>query len=94
MTGYSGLEFAFVARTCASPGAWSAPAAIMAVSMANGLPSERESREARDAAINTAARKERLRRDGARSLGENLEQADALIRAAFELAAGMPQSRR
>jgi hypothetical protein len=62
--------------------------------MANGPTSKHESRESRDAAINAAARKERLRRDGARSLGENLEQADALIRAAFELAAGMPQSRQ
>jgi hypothetical protein len=43
---------------------------------------------ARDAQINEAARRERLRIDGARSLGENLEQADALIRVAFELANG------
>ena len=41
-----------------------------------------------DAEINHAAREEMLRRDGARSLGANLEQADALIRAAFELANG------
>ena len=42
----------------------------------------------RDAQINAAARSEVVRVDGARSLGENLEQADALIRAAFELAGG------
>jgi hypothetical protein len=41
-----------------------------------------------DAETNSAARAEMLRLDGARSLGENLEQADALIRAAFELARG------
>ena len=45
-------------------------------------------RRRQDAEINQAARDEMLRRDGARSLGENLEQADALIRAAFELAHG------
>jgi hypothetical protein len=66
----------------------------MTVPMTNKPSSKRESREYRDAAINRAARAERLRRDGARSLGENLEQADALIRAAFELAAGMSPSRR
>jgi hypothetical protein len=45
-------------------------------------------RHRRDAAVNQAARSEMLRLDAARSLGENLEQADALIRAAFELANG------
>jgi hypothetical protein len=45
-------------------------------------------RRRRDSEINAAARAERLRADGARSLGENLEQADALIRVAFELAGG------
>jgi hypothetical protein len=45
-----------------------------------------------DAATNSAARAETLRRDGARSLGENLEQADALIRAAFELAGGFSRA--
>jgi hypothetical protein len=45
-------------------------------------------RRRRDADLNTAARAEMLRLDGERSLGENLEQADALIRAAFELANG------
>ena len=45
-------------------------------------------RRRQDAEINHAARDEMLRLDGARSLGENLEQADALIRAAFELAHG------
>jgi hypothetical protein len=38
-----------------------------------------------DARRNEAARLETLRRDGRRELGENLEQAAALIRAAFEL---------
>ena len=33
----------------------------------------------REAQINEAARAEMLRADGARTLGENLEQADALI---------------
>jgi hypothetical protein len=45
-------------------------------------------RVARDTQVNEAARAEVLRADGARTLGENLEQADALIRAAFELARG------
>jgi len=45
-------------------------------------------RHRRDSEIHAAARAETLRADGARSLGENLEQADALIRAAFELAGG------
>jgi len=45
-------------------------------------------RRRRDYEINAAARAETLRIDGARSLGENLEQADALIRVAFELARG------
>ena len=43
-------------------------------------------RRAADESANAAARAEMLRLDGQRSLGENLEQADALIRAAFELA--------
>lgn len=38
-----------------------------------------------DARINEAARRETLRRDGQRELGENLEQAAALISVAFEL---------
>ena len=42
-----------------------------------------------DAARNEAARVEMLRMDASRSLGENLEQADALIKAAFELAEGL-----
>jgi hypothetical protein len=51
---------------------------------------ERSSEEVeRDAAINEAARGERLRADGQRSLGENLERAAALIRAASELARGL-----
>lgn len=45
-------------------------------------------RLAQDARANDAARAEMLRADGARTLGENLEQANALIRAAFELAGG------
>jgi len=45
-------------------------------------------RHRRDSEIHAAARAETLRADGARSLGENLEQADALIRVAFELARG------
>lgn len=45
-----------------------------------------------DAAANAAARNETLRLDGARSLGENLEQADALIRTAFELAGGFERA--
>jgi hypothetical protein len=51
-------------------------------------------RRRRDADINAAARAEMLRLDGARSLGENLEQADALIRAAFELANGFSAASR
>jgi hypothetical protein len=47
-------------------------------------------RRARDQAANAAARAQILRADGARTLGENLEQAAALIRAAFELARGLP----
>ncbi|MHB8694141.1 MAG: hypothetical protein ACYDHH_23115 [Solirubrobacteraceae bacterium] len=43
----------------------------------------------RDAQINEAARRQRLREDAARSLGENLEQAAGLIRVAFELAHGL-----
>lgn len=46
-------------------------------------------RRAREDAADAAARAATLRADGARSLGENLEQADALVRAAFELAAGL-----
>jgi len=38
-----------------------------------------------DARVNEAARRETLRRDGQRALGENLEQAAALISVAFEL---------
>jgi len=46
-------------------------------------------RHRRDLEINAATRAETLRIDGARSLGENLEQADALIRVAVELARGV-----
>jgi hypothetical protein len=44
-----------------------------------------EAMRERDARVNEAARREILRRDGQRSLGENLERADALIKAAYEL---------
>jgi hypothetical protein len=37
-----------------------------------------------DVARHEAARREVLRIDAARSIGENIEQADALIKAAFE----------
>jgi hypothetical protein len=43
---------------------------------------------------NEAARREMMRIDGARSLGENLEQANALIKAAFELARAFAQADR
>jgi hypothetical protein len=43
----------------------------------------------RDAAVDAAARAELLRIDGMRDLGTNLEQADALIRAAFVVAAAL-----
>lgn len=55
---------------------------------------ETDDRLVREAAADRAARSETMRRDGARGLGENLEQADVLIRAAFELAAGMPRADR
>jgi hypothetical protein len=44
---------------------------------------ERDS--ARDAEENEAARRKMLRGDGRRDLGENLEEAAALIKASFEL---------
>ena len=44
-----------------------------------------EDRVEQDARLNEAARRQRLRADGVRSLGDNLEQADALVKAAFEL---------
>jgi hypothetical protein len=47
-----------------------------------------------DAAAHESARIETLRHDASRSLGENLEQADALIRAAFELAEGLSAAHR
>jgi hypothetical protein len=50
-------------------------------------------RLAREAQLDDAARAEVLRADGARTLGENLEQADALIRAAYELARGLERAR-
>jgi hypothetical protein len=48
-------------------------------------------RQKDDAAHNERARHEILRADGARSLGENLEQADTLIKAAFALAKGFTE---
>ena len=51
-------------------------------------------RAARDAEINEAARREILRRDGKRELGENLEQAAALIRVSFELRDSFADARR
>jgi hypothetical protein len=51
-------------------------------------------RRQQDAAHNEAARVETLRTDARRSLGENLEQADALIKAAFELAEGLSSAQR
>jgi hypothetical protein len=53
-----------------------------------------DQRRRRDTEVHASARAEVLRLDGARSLGENLEQADALIRAAFELANGFSAARR
>jgi hypothetical protein len=47
-----------------------------------------------DAALNEAARVEMLRMDASRSLGENLEQDDALIKAAFALAEGLSAKQR
>jgi len=44
-----------------------------------------EDRVEHDARVNELARRQRLRADGARSLGDNLEQADALVKATFEL---------
>jgi hypothetical protein len=51
-------------------------------------------RGSQDADANEAARIEMLRIDAARSLGENLEQADALIKTAFELADGFAAAQR
>jgi hypothetical protein len=53
-----------------------------------------DDRRRMDAAANESARTEMLQQDASRSLGENLEQADALIRAAFELAEGLSVTRR
>jgi hypothetical protein len=50
---------------------------------------QREHDRARDAAANEAARAERLRVDGTRDPGTNLEQADAHIKVAFALAAAL-----
>jgi hypothetical protein len=50
-------------------------------------------RRAREDVADAAARAEVLRKDGTRTLGENLEQADALIRVAFELASGLATPR-
>jgi hypothetical protein len=53
-----------------------------------------DDRRKQDAAHNEAARVEMLRMDACRSLGENLEQADALIKAAYELAEGLSSTQR
>lgn len=47
----------------------------------------------RDLQSNEAARREVLRRDGERSLGENIERAHALIKAAFEIRDGFSEVR-
>ncbi|MGD0981837.1 MAG: hypothetical protein ABR946_10215 [Solirubrobacteraceae bacterium] len=47
-----------------------------------------------DVRHNEAARREMFRIDGARPLGENLEQANALIKAAFELARAFARADR
>ena len=47
-----------------------------------------------DAEINELARREILRRDGERDLGENLEQAAALIKCSFELRDAFADARR
>jgi hypothetical protein len=65
--------------------------------MINGMEQPRSAAEEHgrhDAQVNEAARAETLRTDAGRSLGENLEQADALIKAAFALAAGFAAARR
>ncbi len=51
----------------------------------NDPPLVTEDRVEEDTRLNEAARRQRLRADGVRSLGDNLEQADALVKAAFEL---------
>lgn len=51
-------------------------------------------RRTRDAASNEAARREILRRDGRRDLGENLEAAAELIKASFELRDAFAAARR
>jgi hypothetical protein len=43
---------------------------------------------------NEAARREMFRIDGSRPLGENLEQANALIKASFELARAFAKADR
>ncbi|MGA2470978.1 MAG: hypothetical protein ABSG64_09840 [Solirubrobacteraceae bacterium] len=48
-----------------------------------------DNRRERESESNERARLARLRADGARPLGENLEQADALVEAAFALANGL-----
>lgn len=55
---------------------------------------ERTERLSRDVAANEAARREILLQDGRRSLGENIEQADSIIKAAFEMKRAFAASRR
>jgi len=64
------------------------------ISQVDELRLQPTARGIRDAAANSAARAEMLRIDGAQSLGENLEQADALIKAAYELAGGFAATQR
>lgn len=48
----------------------------------------------RDRREHDAARREMMREDGRRPLGENIEQADRLIKQAQELARAFAESRR
>jgi hypothetical protein len=55
---------------------------------------ERDLRAQRVAVVNESARREVLRSDGRRPLGDNLEQADALIKAAFEIRDAFAKTKR
>jgi propanediol dehydratase small subunit len=57
-------------------------------------PQPRPHDEDLDAHLNEAARREVLRQDGRRKLGENLERAAELIKAAFELRDSFTGARR
>jgi hypothetical protein len=54
---------------------------------------DQDERLRRDAEVNAAARAQMMRADGARPLGENLVQADGLIRLTFELAGAASAAR-